>query len=73
MMFSINDFVIHIDPVKSSGSYRQLPKADLILVTHEHYDHLDKDLIADLQRMGQLCTVMATRHVTFLGKSYQAW
>jgi L-ascorbate metabolism protein UlaG (beta-lactamase superfamily) len=50
LMFRVNDFVIHIDPVKSSGKYDNLPKADLILVTHEHYDHLDTELISSLRK-----------------------
>lgn len=50
LMFRVNDFIIHIDPVKSSGSYNNLPKADLILVTHEHYDHLDAELIKGLRK-----------------------
>ena len=50
LMFKINGFVIHIDPVKSSGDYRFLPKADLILVTHEHSDHLDISLINELKK-----------------------
>jgi len=50
LMISINGFVIHIDPVKSSGSYANLPKADLILVTHEHGDHLDVQLIGELKK-----------------------
>ena len=41
LMFSINNFVIYIDPVRTSGSYENLPKADMILVTHEHGDHLE--------------------------------
>ena len=52
LMFKVNDFYIHIDPVSSSGSYDKLPKADLILVTHEHYDHLDAKLISSLRKPG---------------------
>jgi len=55
LMFKLNDYCIHIDPVRSSGNYNGLPKADLILVTHEHYDHLDTKLIGEL---GKQETVM---------------
>jgi L-ascorbate metabolism protein UlaG (beta-lactamase superfamily) len=33
--------VIHVDPVSQLADYRKLPKADIILVTHEHHDHFD--------------------------------
>ena len=50
LMFALKDYFIYIDPVRTSGSYDKLPKADLILVTHEHGDHLDKDLINTLRK-----------------------
>jgi len=50
LMFKVNGFVIYIDPVRSSGNYDFLPKADLILVTHEHGDHLDVNLISNLKK-----------------------
>jgi len=52
LMFRVNGYAIYIDPVKNSGDYRFLPKADLILVTHEHYDHLDVSLINELKKEG---------------------
>ena len=54
LMFKVNGFVIYIDPVRSSGNYDFLPKADIILVTHEHGDHLDVSLIAELKKPGTL-------------------
>jgi L-ascorbate metabolism protein UlaG (beta-lactamase superfamily) len=50
LMFRFKNYVIHIDPVRSSGKYDNLPQADLILVTHEHYDHLDTELINTLRK-----------------------
>jgi L-ascorbate metabolism protein UlaG (beta-lactamase superfamily) len=52
LMFKVNGFVIYVDPVKSSGNYDFFPKADVILVTHEHSDHLDADLINKLKKKG---------------------
>lgn len=39
---------IYIDPVSQYADYSRLPKADLILVTHQHGDHLDPKAIAAL-------------------------
>ena len=53
LMFKVNNnTVIYIDPVRSSGNYDFLPKADIILVTHEHGDHLDAELIGKLKKQG---------------------
>ncbi len=54
LMFKVNGFVIYFDPVRGYGNYDFLPKADLILVTHEHADHLDVKLINDLKKPGTL-------------------
>lgn len=37
--------VVSIDPV-GSAYYRTLPKADLVLITHDHSDHLDTSAIS---------------------------
>jgi L-ascorbate metabolism protein UlaG (beta-lactamase superfamily) len=52
LMLKVNNFVIHIDPVSNVGDYKNLPKADLILVTHEHGDHLDTALVNKLRKDG---------------------
>jgi L-ascorbate metabolism protein UlaG (beta-lactamase superfamily) len=50
LMFKLNGYVIHIDPVSSYTDYTKLPKADLILVTHEHGDHLDLKAIEQIRK-----------------------
>jgi L-ascorbate metabolism protein UlaG (beta-lactamase superfamily) len=67
LWFKVNGFVIYIDPVRSSGNYDFLPKADVILVTHEHGDHLDTKLIEDLKKPGTLlfCNQSSTSKVSW--------
>jgi L-ascorbate metabolism protein UlaG (beta-lactamase superfamily) len=45
LMMDYNGIIIYIDPVAIYGDYDRLPKADIILVTHQHSDHLDKGTI----------------------------
>jgi L-ascorbate metabolism protein UlaG (beta-lactamase superfamily) len=42
--------VVHVDPWSKVGDYSMLPKADLILVTHEHGDHLDAKTIESIRK-----------------------
>ena len=41
LMFTFNGKVIHVDPFSKLAEYSKLPKADMLLITHEHRDHLD--------------------------------
>lgn len=50
LMMEFNAKVIHIDPVSRYADYTKLPKADLILITHEHGDHLDPKTIDLLKK-----------------------
>ena len=45
------DLVVHVDPW-SRGDYSDAPKADLILVTDIHGDHLDAEAIENLRQDG---------------------
>ena len=69
--------IIYIDPVADYADYAKLPKADLVLVTHSHHDHLSTKAIAELstktteiicdrtsaEQCGQSCHVMRPGNV----------
>jgi L-ascorbate metabolism protein UlaG (beta-lactamase superfamily) len=50
LMFTFGGKVIHIDPVSREADYKKMPKADLILITHEHGDHLDPKAIKVIRK-----------------------
>lgn len=45
LMFEFAGKVIHVDPWSRLADYSKLPKADIILITHHHRDHLDPKAI----------------------------
>ncbi len=52
LMLAFNKMIIHVDPVNQYADYSTLPKADIILVTHQHGDHLDPAAIEQLNQSG---------------------
>lgn len=49
LMFTFGDTIIHVDPYSILTDYTRLPKADLILLTHEHRDHMDPVALSALR------------------------
>ncbi|MBA4312288.1 MAG: metal-dependent hydrolase [Chlorobiaceae bacterium] len=45
LMFEYQKQVIHVDPWSKLTEYQNLPKADIILLTHHHPDHFDTNAI----------------------------
>jgi L-ascorbate metabolism protein UlaG (beta-lactamase superfamily) len=45
LVFGFAGKVVHVDPYGEQANYARQPKADIILLTHEHGDHMDMDAI----------------------------
>jgi L-ascorbate metabolism protein UlaG (beta-lactamase superfamily) len=59
LMMTYGGKVIYIDPVSNYADYSTLPKADLILVTHEHFDHMDAKAIQAVSTSNTTCITNA--------------
>lgn len=49
LMFTFGGKAIQVDPYGELADYSTMPKADLILLTHEHRDHLDAKALQTLR------------------------
>ena len=57
LMLSFQGKTIHIDPFSQLADYSRLPKGEIVFLTHEHGDHMDKDALAHV-RTESTITVM---------------
>ena len=49
LMFTYKGIVIQVDPFSRLADYASFPKANLILITHDHRDHLDPGALENVR------------------------
>ncbi len=66
LIFTHHGKTIFIDPYGKLAEYSSFPKADIILVTHDHSDHLDTTAIGKIRNEGTqlVTTVLGAQKVT---------
>ena len=64
-MLAFNGKNIYVDPFSRVADYSQLPEADVVLITHEHRDHLDLQALASVrtERTAVVLTEACARQV----------
>lgn len=50
LLFKFNGMIIYVDPFSRLTDYGLLPDADLILITHEHGDHMDTAAVKHIKK-----------------------
>lgn len=50
LAFAYQGKIVHVDPWNRLADYSRMPKADIILITHEHGDHLDPKAVEMLRK-----------------------
>lgn len=48
LLLSFDDKVIYVDPLKEYLEKTNYPKADFVLITHDHYDHFEPAAIQEI-------------------------
>ncbi|MBJ6727764.1 MBL fold metallo-hydrolase [Geomesophilobacter sediminis] len=67
LMFRYDGEVIQVDPYSKLADYAGFPKADLVLLTHEHQDHLDPQALRKV-RGDQTAMILTQRCAEKIGE-----
>ncbi len=57
VMIRWNGRIIYTDPYSEIADYHGRPKADLILITHAHYDHYDAEALSEIEKPSTIFVV----------------
>lgn len=49
LRFTFGGIEIYVDPFGEAADYPKLPKAEVILITHDHFDHCDPKAVAAIR------------------------
>ncbi len=71
LMFEHGEKIIHVDPWTKVGDYASLPKADLVLITHHHSDHLDTVALEQIKKDNTI-TVMPPKCAEKIKNLYES-
>ncbi len=59
LMIRYGKTVIHVDPMEDYADYSKLPKADIVLITHDHFDHCSPAAVGRIRASDTLVVLTA--------------